>query len=111
MVKTSPANKLTNQILQFLYKQGVYCWRQNSGGIFDIRKGIYRTGAKKGVSDILGCIPPKGRLIAIEVKIGKDRLSDEQVGFMRNIIHAGGIAFIATDYESFLSSWEKELST
>ena len=96
----SKSNELTQQIIAFIYKSGGFAWRNNSVGIFDRSRGIYRTAPKKGVSDILACF--KGQLIAIEVKIGKDRLSPEQTGFLKSIQHAGGIAFVATSYENFL---------
>jgi hypothetical protein len=99
----SAANDLTQKILGFLYMSGAYAWRANSVGVFDKRKGIYRTSPKKGVSDILACW--QGRMIVVEVKIGKDRLSDEQVGFIKNIEHVGGLAFVAKDYDSFVEWW------
>src|SRR3990172_3171371 len=97
----SEASTLTNKIINHVYSSGGYAWRASSTGVYDQKAGAYRTAAKKGVSDVLACF--QGRLIAIEIKIGKDRLSDEQIGFTRNIIHAGGIAFIATSFEDFLS--------
>lgn len=100
----SAANELTNQIIDFIYRQGGYAWRASSVGVFDTKQMHFRAAAKKGVSDILACY--KGFLIAVEVKIGKDRLSDEQVGFMRNVIHTGGRAFVATDLEQFKAEWE-----
>src|SRR3990167_8334420 len=84
MPKESPANELTNQILELLYASGAYAWRQNMGGIYDSKLGVYRTGSKKGVADILGVY--KSVFIAVEVKIGKDRLSPEQEGFIANVI-------------------------
>ena len=106
----SKSNQLTNQILQFFYEQKSYCWRQNTGGIFDLRKRTYRTGAKKGVSDILCCLPPMGRFLAIEVKIPPDKLSPEQEGFLLNVKHSGGSTFVAKDFASFVH-WFKSLST
>ena len=100
----SEANDLTNKIIDFIYRQGGYAWRASSVGVYDTKIQSFRTAAKKGVSDILACY--EGRLIAIEVKIGKDRLSDEQTGFIANIRHASGYAFIATDFESFITEWE-----
>lgn len=105
MVKISQANVLTNKIIDFLYKQGIFCWRQNSGGVFDKRLGLYRAGAKRGVADILGCVPPSGQLIAVEVKIGKDKLSLEQEGFLENISSTGGNYYVAKDFESFKKWW------
>ena len=101
----SEANELTNEIIDFLFKAGAYAWRASSVGVYDQRKHTFRTSAKKGVSDILVCF--KGMLIAIEIKIGKDKLSDEQIGFMKNVMHAGGNAFIASDMDTFESSWKK----
>src|SRR3990167_3031974 len=99
----SDASNLTNQIIDYIYSVGGYAWRASSVGVYDTKTHAYRTAPKKGVSDILACY--KGRLVAVEIKIGKDRLSDEQIGFMRNIQHVGGIAFVATDFESFINSW------
>lgn len=106
----SAATKLTNQVIDFVYRKKGYAWRASSTGVFDQKAGAYRTAAKKGVADILCCIPPAGQLVAIEIKIGKDRLSDEQIGFLKNIKNVGGRAFVVFDFEQFKNEWEK-LST
>ena len=101
----SESNNLTREILNFLYKNGIFCWRVSTTGIFDRAKGIYRPGGKRGVSDILAVLPPTGRLLAVEVKIGKDKLSPEQEGFLANVVHAGGLSFVAKDLDSFKEWW------
>ncbi len=67
-------------------------------GVYDQARGAYRTnsgvGACNGVADILGVLP-NGRFFAIEVKGKGDKLSDEQVEFISNIIKNGGLAFVA----------------
>lgn len=98
----SEAADLTNKIIDFLYRQGVYSWRNSSVGVFDKKLGGYRTAPKKGVADILACVPPTGRLVAIEIKIGKDRLSPEQEGFLVNISHVGGLSVVIKTYDEFL---------
>lgn len=98
---------LTNNIIDYVYRQGGYAWRSSSTGIYDQRVGAYRTAPKKGVADILAIMPPSGRLIAIEVKIGKDKLSPEQAGFLANIEHAGGLAYVAKDFQGFQEWWTK----
>ena len=105
----SKSSTLTNKIIDFIYRQGGYVWRASSVGIYDKARGVYRTAPKKGVSDILACY--RGRLVAVEVKVGRDRLSPEQDGFLKNIRHAGGIAFVARDFESFTDQWKAQLST
>ena|SRR3990167_4304747 len=101
----SITNELTNQIIDHIYRAGGYAWRSSSTGIYDTKRQFFRAASKKGVADILACW--KGRLVAIEVKTGKDRLSPEQTGFLFNINHAGGIGFVARDFNNFLDQWEK----
>ena len=105
----SKSTELTNQIIDFIYRQGGYAWRQNSTGIYDQKRGIFRPGSKKGVSDILAVIPPNGRLVAVEIKIGKDRLSPEQEGFLKNVEYVGGLSFVARDLESFEEWWTNHI--
>ena len=97
------ASDLTNNIINFIYRQGGYAWRASSVGVFDSKQMHFRAAAKKGVADVLSCF--KGRLVAVEVKIGKDRLSDEQDGFIKNVEKAGGCAFVAADFEQFKIHW------
>ena len=97
--RMSAATELTNMIIDFIYRQGGYAWRASSVGVFDTKQMHFRAAAKKGVADILACY--RGQLIAVEVKIGKDRLSDEQEGFLRNIRAAGGNACVAKDFDGF----------
>lgn len=99
----SATTELTNKIIDFIFRRGGYAWRASSVGIFDQKAGTYRTAAKKGVSDILACF--KGQLIAVEVKIGKDRLSPEQEGFLENISTVGGNYFVASDFSGFEQWW------
>ena len=103
----SAANDLTNKIIDYIYRQGGYAWRASSVGIYDQQLHSFRTAAKKGVADILACIPPAGKLAAIEVKIGKDRLSPEQAGFLENIKAVGGLAFVARSFEEFVCWWKE----
>ena len=99
----SKANELTQKIIKHIFENGGFAYRSSTTGIFDPTRGIYRTSAKKGISDVIGVI--RGRFIAVEVKIGKDRLSPEQEGFILSVNHAGGIAFVAHDFEEFLKNF------
>ena len=53
----------------------------------------------KGTADISATI--KGLSVKIEVKIGKDRQSEEQKQYEQDIVNAGGYYFIAKDFNSF----------
>lgn len=57
-----------------------------------------RGSMKKGVSDIIGCLP-NGRFLAIEVKAPMGSVSDEQMEFIFDVRKNGGIAFVARSVE------------
>ena len=99
-------------ILDWLKAKGIFCWRQNTGGVFDPTSKRFRafTGLK-GVSDILGVLPESrtgragGRLLACEVKGPKGKLTAEQEAFLRTVESLGGLAIAAwslADVESAL---------
>ena len=95
-MKELTEKQIENAILDYLsYLPGVY-WRNNSVGIYDSAKKVYRKPSKyhrNGTSDILGCY--FGKLVAIEVKTKKGRLSSNQKAFLEDINKNGGIGFVA----------------
>ena len=103
----SKASDLTNQIIDHIYKHRGYAWRASSVGIYDQQKHSFRTSPKKGVSDILAC--HQSFLVAIEVKIGKDKLRPEQEGFLRNVENVGGITMIVKTFDDFKKQWSEYL--
>jgi hypothetical protein len=110
-----PANRLTAQIIDFIKLRGGQAERINTMGINRGGKkvvtdvcGFKRTigrdkwtksGSTPGSADISATI--KGRSVKIEVKIGKDNQKDEQTAYQDNIERAGGVYYIARDFESF----------
>ena len=89
--------QIENEILNFLRILGVYCWKNQSVGIYDPVKKVYRRNGNhnhiRGTSDILGII--NGRFLAIEVKSEIGKLSPEQRVFLAQISNNGGVAFVA----------------
>ena len=59
----------------------------------------------KGSADISATI--KGKSIKIEVKIGRDKMSEDQVKYQEAIEKAGGIYYIAKDFDSFYEWYNK----
>lgn len=88
-----------SQCLRLLRLRGVCAWRQNTGGAY------YGTGPKrrfvrfaaKGCSDILGCLPPSGRLLAVEAKQPGRQPAADQQAFLAAIAAAGGLAWVIRD--------------
>ena len=94
-------NAITQEILKFLFSKGIFAWRQNVVAPFDPKLGQHRASSKKGVSDILAVVPPNGKFLAIEIKVGKDRMRPEQVGFMESIHFVGGCHMVVHNFEDF----------
>ncbi len=89
----SPANALTAAVLQLLALRGFVAWRQGNHAVYDASFGGYRAGsATPGISDVLGYCRRTGRFCAVEIKIGRDVLSDAQTAFLAQIRAAGGFA-------------------
>jgi hypothetical protein len=85
-------------ILQLLTLRGIPAWRANTGAFTGEYKGqtrFVRFGTK-GQADILGVLPPAGRLLALEVKRPGGKLTLEQDAFLRVITQAGGLAALVT---------------
>ena len=113
---SQPEKLIENQILHYLFRRGIFAWKNQSVGIFDPVKRIYRKNNNpfhiKGVSDILGVLPG-GRLLAIEVKTEIGRASPEQKAYIAKINSLGGIAFVARsvyDVEKELTNATSESS-
>ncbi len=110
----TPERWAENEILAYLTSLKIRCWKNESQGTFDAKRGVFRSNKNpykmKGVSDILGILPD-GRMLAIEVKRpkrvslagkvldygGKPTL--EQIAFIQMINQSKGIAFIASSCE------------
>lgn len=81
-------------ILEYLRWRGIFCWKNNTAGIYVKARNTYIPSHAPGVSDILGVLPG-GRFLAIEVKAPKGRVSPHQQQFIDSIIQRGGLAFVA----------------
>lgn len=101
------ANNLTAGVINFLKIQGHSASRINTAGVYDPATGRFRrTGGRKGFADICACI--KGRAVAIEIKIGADKLSEHQVEFKNEWESAGGVFYECKNYTDFLT-WYNDL--
>ncbi len=89
------ANNLTSHIINEIELSGNLANRINNTGLYDSSLGIRRKLPEKerGKSDILACI--RGHYVAIEIKIGKDRFSDDQLAFKARVLKSGGMYFHA----------------
>lgn len=108
---TSTANALTKAVIHYLGLKGWKCWRNNNGAVYDPTRQVFRKNpdALLGVPDVLGFCRKTGRLAAVEVKAGKDKLSVHQTQFLEDVRSAGGFACEARDVNGFIEEFEKYL--
>lgn len=113
MYKDQTANGLTKAICDFINYQGYQAERINTMGTAREKKttagkviGVTWTKGTStaGSADISATI--KGRSVKIEVKIGKDRQSEAQKRYQENIEKAGGIYYIARNFDDFVEWYE-----
>jgi len=98
------ANGLTKCIIRYLTMQGAFVTRLNSTGIYrnDIKKFVPNT-QRKGMPDVYALI--NGKTLFIEVKIGKDRLSDHQINVKKESEANGANYIIARNFTDFLNKY------
>ena len=119
------ANGLTRCITDFLQLSGHQAERINTmGRPIDNRKQVTdvigrtktigsltwgKSTATKGSADISATI--QGRSVKIEVKIGKDRQSQDQKIYQENIERSGGQYWIAKNFDDFIKKYDDFLET
>ena len=110
---TNTANGLTLWCLERLNEMHqVYAYRNSSEGKYrpgkevtnvlgqkSVLKGTWLPGDNKGAADIIACY--KGRFIAFEIKIGKDRQSAVQAAWQKRIEDSGGKYYIVKSTNDF----------
>jgi hypothetical protein len=95
-------------ILRWLRVLGIPAIRVNSR-VFEVADATKRNGYRlmrandvKGTSDILACLPPEGRFLALEVKRPGEKLTPEQSAFLTWIASAGGIGARVTSCQDVM---------
>jgi hypothetical protein len=119
------ANGLTKCIIEFLQLSNHQAERINTmGRPIDNRKQVTdvigrtktigsmtwgKSTATKGSADISATI--QGRSVKIEVKIGKDRQSQDQKNYQAKIEKSGGQYWIAKNFDDFIKKYDDFLDS
>lgn len=80
---------LQKKVLEYLRHLGVFCWKNNTTGIWNASRGTYIPNPAKGAPDIyaIHC----GRLYGFEVKSPTGKVSPEQTTFGMCMTRAGAV--------------------
>lgn len=111
----------TRRILDFLFDQKIDARRNNVLGIPVLRAGAivgFRSGSRSGEPDIIGDVPKTHELLTfkgfrpisavpfgVEIKTGKDKLSEIQKVRFEYYCRIGKPVFEVTDYMDFRNQW------
>ena len=108
------ANVLTTAIISYLTMKGHKAYRVNNGAVYDPTRKSFRKNPNKlnGIPDIGGYLKKhyRGLSLFVEVKYGKDKLSPEQIEFLKEATESGCIAIVAQDIDSFIEEFENTLN-
>ena len=103
------ANSLTRCINEYLRLSGAFSSRVNNGGVFDPKTRQFKPGtSRRGLPDIISTY--LGKSLFIEVKVGRDRMSEYQKQVKEDQEASGGIWFTAHDFTSF-KTWFDNLKS
>ena len=111
---TGTSNGLTNAIIDWCTLHGHHAERTGNEGRYIEGKTVTNvmgqtvhmkgkripSSGTKGTSDLKLCV--WGRFIAIEVKVGKDRQSQDQLWYQQKVERAGGWYYIVKTFDEFL---------
>lgn len=98
--KGTITNKTTSEIVKYMNLNG---WASRINIVAIQRNGKYTSSNMAlGIPDVIGCLD--GLFISIEVKTGKDKLSENQIKCHSKIKEKGkGIVLVVKDFEDFLT--------
>ena len=98
----TPETAIQKQILDYLSYAGWFVWKNNNVGIYKKSTGSYIPAQMKGIPDLTAI--KDGRVLMVEVKTPKGKLSEHQVKFQERYEEAGGIYIVARGYEDIKDS-------
>ncbi len=110
---TKGANGLTRAVCDFLNFSGHFASRINNTGLWvkDRKKaggGYYRPSTQtKGIADISANISKNGiaHAVWIEIKIGKDRVSEAQNAFKEKVEKTGAQYWVVKTFDDFYDKY------
>jgi hypothetical protein len=77
-------------------------WRNS---VWSQRRAVPGLGV--GSSDLIGCLAPHGRMVALEVKTDRGRASQEQILFLELVRSMGGFACVVRSADEARAALER----
>jgi hypothetical protein len=98
--KLETANELTRRIVAHVRANGGFASRLSSTGTYraDLKKFV-SSQQVSGLPDVLAVV--NGQFVGLEVKAGKDRLSEAQKQTHKALTGAGAIVYVVRNFDAF----------
>jgi hypothetical protein len=107
-VKAPRESHLVRACLQLLAAWRIPAWRQNQGAL-KVGGRFVRFAGVNGISDILGVLPPSGRMLAVECKTPRGRLAADQAAFLDAVREAGGLSLVVRGVDELHRALRREV--
>ena len=102
------ANELTHAVTRCIELHGGYAVRINTQGQYNEQLGRWTKGStRKGTADIHSIL--NGKHLSIEIKIGRDQLSEDQQQTAELVQRAGGYYYVARTFEGFYAWFSQQI--
>ena len=104
---------LVNVCVSYLTLSRIPAWINNTGA-YKVdedkkarKKSRYIRFGIVGSSDILGCLPPSGRILAVECKTGRGKPTKVQLSFLQMVNDAGGLGIVVYELDELIAAIER----
>lgn len=106
----TPEGKVVAECLEWLAKNRVFAWRNNTGEV-RMPSGAWVRFGHPGSADILGIMNDgTGRMLCVECKAKTGGQRKDQELFERMVTRAGGIYIIARSTDDLATALERHLA-
>lgn len=101
------ANELTRAVVDWFGFQGQFATRLQSTGTYreDLKRYV-PSQQRRGLPDVFAVI--NGRAVHVEVKVGNDRLSDDQKEAIKALQAAGAAVHVVGTFQQFFEWYQTE---
>lgn len=104
-MKKGTETDLVRACLDYLKARRIFAWRANTTGVWDPAIKRFRIfGGLKGVADIMAVLPPHGRILCCETKVGRNKLSPHQAAFGAGVQAAGGVYLVCRSVDDLIAA-------
>ena len=108
--KPESTNALTRRIVEHIRNRGHFATRLQSTGTYRAdRKKFVPSQQRVGLPDIMAVVD--ARACFVEIKVGRDTLSQDQKKAIAELEKAGASVFVARDFDSFQTWFTAEFIT